>query len=255
MIIQTLGSSGMLGKAVCRAVVARGHAGVVWCGDIGDPLIDAQADVVINCAGLVKGRTGASRRREISDAEFMRVNGYAPHVLAEACEEVGARLIQVSTDCVFDRPGPHSETSMPHGDDIYARSKMAGEVRRPPHLTVRTSFVGWGRRGLLAELVQASEYQASPYAKWSGHTVDTVAEVLVVLAERPDITGLLHVPGEFSTRLDLARALAGRYDLPVHIVGVPRYASDRRLVSDRWRALGLPMLPPFYEQLERMVRP
>lgn len=245
MKIQVFGPGGMLGRAVVKAIARRGH---VWESNHANlEIVSAghiHAPVVINCAGLVK-------QRQLRASRFMLVNAYGAQHLAEACTLASARLIHVSTDCVFQGPGPHAETNTPDSADSYARSKLAGEVGAP-HLTIRTSFVGFGPRGLLFDLQTLPMVRASDRLLWSGHTVETIADVLVSLAERSDITGLLHVPGEFQSRLSLCRRLSARYDLPADIIRDDEYQADRRLISDRWSALGLPELPSFDAQLEVM---
>lgn len=244
MKIQVFGQSGMLGSAVVKAVARRGHElesnqanlEVVWAGHIFAP-------VVINCAGLVK-------QRQYKPSRFMVVNAVGPHRLAEACDAVGARLIHVSTDCVFSRTGPHCECDAPDADDPYARSKLAGEVTRASHLTLRTSFVGFSPRGLIADLLTGDPVRASNRLLWSGHTVDTVADTLVALAET-DASGLLHMPGEFQTRWELCQTLT-RYLGAGNVVRDDEYKADRRLMSDRWP---LGELPSFAAQLEVMERP
>ena len=244
MRIQVFGQSGMLGSAVVKAVQRRGHElesnqanlEIVSAGHI-------HAPVVINCAGLVK-------QRQYAASHFMMVNAYGAHRLAEACDGAGARLIHVSTDCVFGRAGPHCECDAPDADDPYARSKLAGEVTRAPHLTIRTSFVGFGVRGLLARLASGEAERASHKLLWSGHTVDTIADVLVQLAET-DATGLLHVPGEFQSRWELCQTLT-RYLGVGQVVRDDAFRADRRLISDRWL---LGELPSFAAQLEVMERP
>ena len=248
MNIQIAGITGMLGSAVSVAARKRGHA-VTTTEDI--TRVEARsivAPVVINCAGLVK-------QRQYPASRFMAVNAVGPHKLAEACDAVGARLIHVSTDCVcIDQiqVGPFSEHA---GLDEYARSKLAGEVTRAPHLTIRTSFVGFGIRGLIAELQSGREIRASNRLLWSGHTVDTVADVLITLAERADISGLLHIPGEFQTRWKLCQKLKARFNLPSPILRDDAFVADRRLISTRWATLGLPDLPSFATQLETMEAP
>lgn len=249
MNIQVFGPRGMLGSAVVKAIARRGHE---WEGsDVDLRIVGAvhiRAETVINCAGIVK-------QRQCSASQMMLINAVGPHLLAEACDAAGARLIQVSTDCVFSGLGPHMESDRVDPEDDYARSKLAGEVYRPPHLTIRTSFVGFGKHGLLARLQRPNviEY-ASDHMLWNGHTVDAVADLLITLAERSDITGLLHVPGDYQTRLALCTRLKERYRLPATIT--PNiYNADRRLVSRRWHAWGLPDLPPFAAQLERMECP
>ncbi len=251
MKIQVFGPNGMLGSAVVKAVTRRGHDLSPHHADL--EVVTAShidAPVVINCAGLVK-------QRQYPASRFMTVNAVGPHRLAEACDKMGARLIHVSTDCVFQGPGPHDESSPPDvWTDAYARSKAAGEVIRAPHLTVRTSFVGFSHRGLIADLLNCGLVTASDRLLWSGHTVDTVADVLMTLAERGDIAGLLHIPGEFQTRWDLVQTL-NRW-LPGNVLVIAHdnsFVADRRLTSVRWERLGLPELPSFAAQLETMERP
>lgn len=245
MNIQVLGHNGMLGSAVCKAIQQRGHR--VWTVNTNiETMLNAHvvAPVVINCAGLVKQRQEQASR-------FMAVNAVGPHRLAEACDAVGARLIHVSTDCVFDHGGPHDEDATPDAHDMYARSKLAGEVYTIPHLTVRTSFVGFGIRGLIADLQGVLPVRASQRLLWSGHTVDTVADALITLAERSDISGLLHMPGEFQNRLQLCERLKARFDLPAPLEQ-NNYPGDRRLISGLWQFYGLPEFPSFAAQLEAM---
>ena len=245
MNIQVIGHHGMLGSAVCKAVERRGHELSVTGSNI-ETIIAAHilAPVVINCAGLVK-------QRQYPASRFMAVNAVGPHRLAEACDAAGARLIHVSTDCVFQGCGLHTEETTPDASDIYARSKLAGEVGAP-HLTVRTSFVGFGVRGLIADLQSGLPVRASDRLLWSGHTVDTVADVLVMLAERETIIGLLHIPGEFQSRWKLVNALMNRFDLRSPVIRDDEYEADRRLSSHAWSAWLLPELPSFAAQLEAM---
>ncbi len=251
MKIQVVGARGMLGSAVMQAVKDAGHEPIGnFYGDI--LLCAVLGRVVINCAGIVKQRT------EMPDSYFVQVNGYGPQRLAEACDRIGSRLIQVSTDCVFAGPGPHDESDVPDGRGIYAVSKLAGEVTRAPHLTVRTSFVGFGHRGLLHDLFarRGQTIEVPQQMIWTGHTVPQIAAVLVHLAvERPDIAGLLHVPAFPRSRPDLVRQLSAFYGLDITIDPVEGPADDRRLISKRWEPLALPELPPFAEQLAQMPIP
>lgn len=249
MKLQVIGARGMLGSAVLQAagaakldVVAHFYGDITTCAVLGD--------VVINCAGLVK-------QRQALDSEFIMVNSFGPQRLAELCDGAGARLIQVSTDCVFAGPGPHDESSVPDGRGIYAVSKLAGEVTRAPHLTIRTSFVGWGERGLLRDLAaqRGQTVQASAHARWTGHTAPAIAQLLVDLAARPDITGLLHVPAPWVARPNLIYQLTVHYGININLQVTEDPAEDRRLSSARWDALGLNHLPPFYRQLADMPAP
>lgn len=256
-MIQVLGQSGMLGSAVVREAARRSIrvSPNQFNLELAAPnLIDNACDVVINCAGLVKQRVARN-------SQFMLVNAVGPHRVAEACSIRGKRLIHVSTDCVFGT-GMHQdeyslyweEDSLTFPNDIYSMTKLAGEVYEP-HLTIRTSFVGFGRTGLIHTLQNNKEVSASHNFFWSGHTVDWIAKILLNLAERLDITGLLHIPGTNQSRFQLATQLKDRWNLPAQIIEDRSYYCDRRLSSGRWESLELPYVPSFEEQLGHMERP
>ncbi len=75
-------------------------------------------DVVVNAVGIVKQRP--SSRESIPSIEL---NALLPHRLAEICRAARARLVHVSTDCVFSgRKGNYRETDEPHPVDLYGRT-------------------------------------------------------------------------------------------------------------------------------------
>lgn len=265
MKIIVVGHTGMLGREVVKAVERMGHEneGEGWKVDITKMReFERKPEVVINCAGLVP-----QRKPPPSPSEFMLVNGYGPWRLADFCDQIGARLIHVSTDCVFDgtdyKPdeSPQVESNPAQPVTPYGYSKFAGEIRRDPHLTVRTSFVGFGERGLIAELLKCAEddkiYRASDQLFWTGHIVRFVAEALVMLAER-EISGLLHIPGKVLSRYQLVKLLDKFLDETlgqgISIYRTAEPAIDRRLGSERWDREGLPDLPSFEWQLRWLRR-
>src|SRR5438309_6282731 len=80
--------------------------------------------VVVNAAGIVKQRELA--KEAIPSTE---VNALFPHYLAQACLSVRARLIHLSTDCVFSGlKGNYTERDIPDPVDLYGRTKLLGEV-------------------------------------------------------------------------------------------------------------------------------
>lgn len=241
--IQVFGYTGMLGQAVCRAVLKAGHRLDMITRET--YLDDYNAGYpLVNCAGLVK-----QSRDYFDNVSFLETNTKLPHILSIGYH----RVIHVSTDCVFNHPGPHDENDYISGTDIYARSKFAGEITDAPHLTIRTSFVGYGRHGLIRDMQTKEQVKASNNLLWTGHTADTIAEILVHLATREDVTGLLHIPGEFTTRLALCYLLKHNLNLPAEIVQDDSFVADRRLISNRWDRLGMPELPPLYKQIQGLM--
>lgn len=94
-------------------------------------------DIIINCIGvLVKGS------KEHPENAIL-LNAYFPHLLKTQADAVGAKLIHISTDCVFSgKKGHYTEDNFRDADDIYGRSKALGELVNGKDLTLRTSIIG-----------------------------------------------------------------------------------------------------------------
>lgn len=90
-----------------------------------DSMVNAIApDYIINCAAYT-----AVDRAEDDEATALLINARAVEILATAAARVGARMIHVSTDYVFDGNGnrPYREDDAPHPASAYGRTKLAGE--------------------------------------------------------------------------------------------------------------------------------
>ena len=95
-------------------------------------LADVKPDAVINCIGIIK-QLKAAKDPIIS----LSINSLFPHRLANLCRAAGARLIHISTDCVFSgRKGMYTEDDVSDAEDLYGRTKYLGEVDAPGCLTV-----------------------------------------------------------------------------------------------------------------------
>jgi dTDP-4-dehydrorhamnose reductase len=126
------GASGLLGRALVEYsasgwdVRAMTHADL----DVSDaPAVAAALEsirpqVVINCAAL-----SHVDQCEREPARAFAVNAEGPYHLARACRRVGADLVQISTDYVFDgtKGTPYTLEDTPHPLNLYGQSKLAGE--------------------------------------------------------------------------------------------------------------------------------
>lgn len=141
------GAAGQLGRALLASCPAGWHCrGVTRAElDLGDTraiehLIAAERpDLVINAAAYT-----AVDRAEAEPELAMAINARAPGVLAGALGAYGGRLIQISTDYVFD--GSSSRPYLPHDpvnpQSVYGASKAEGEsAAGPDAIILRTSWV------------------------------------------------------------------------------------------------------------------
>jgi dTDP-4-dehydrorhamnose reductase len=272
--ILVIGASGMLGNAVMRLfaqspgyetvgtvrrATAAPQAGRLKVGvDVEniDALIrllaEERPDVVVNCVGLVK---------QLSNAEdplaALPLNAMLPHRLASLCALAGARLVHVSTDCVFaGTRGDYLETDAADASDLYGRSKFIGEVDYPNAVTLRTSIIGHeldGNRSLINWfLSQRGAVKGFSRAIFSGLPTVELARVIRDHVLPHEIRGLWHVSAEPISKLDLLRLVADAYGHDIEIVPEDGFAIDRSLNSDRFRARTGFAPEPWPELVRRM---
>ncbi|GJD48525.1 dTDP-4-dehydrorhamnose reductase [Methylobacterium crusticola] len=194
-------------------------------------------DVVINAVGLVK-----QRRAALDPRVAVPINTLLPHRLADLCDLAGARLVTISTDCVFDgAKGRYSEADRVTATDLYGLSKHLGEIAdRPNVVTLRTSIIGRERAsavGLLEWFLRAGpRIQGYRNAVFSGVPTVILAEIIRDhVLPRPDLHGLYHVSAEPISKFDLLTLLAEAYGSGTAIEPVPEPRIDRSLDSTRFR--------------------
>jgi dTDP-4-dehydrorhamnose reductase len=216
---------------------------------------EVRPEVVVNCIGIVK-QVSAARAHIPS----ITVNALFPHQLAELTASIGARMIQISTDCVFSgRQGGYSEDDEPDPIDLYGRTKLLGETPYDHTLTIRTSIIGRelvGAHGLLEWfLSQTGPIRGYTRAAFSGVTTRVLAETLGrVIADQPQLAGTWHVAGEKITKYDLLRRLADVYEHDVVIEPDERVVIDRSLDDTRFRTVTELPRPNWADMLEELRR-
>ena len=195
-------------------------------------------EVVVNAAGLVKQRPAGE-----DPLANTRLNALLPHRVAALSAAAGARLIHLSTDCVFSgQHGGYAETDLPDPPDVYGRAKLLGEVAGPDRLTLRTSIVGRelaGRQGLVEWLVANRGGRVGGYTRavFSGLTTIELAETVAGLVERqPNLSGVWHVAAPPIAKHDLLVDLNAALGLGIDIVPDGSVAIDRSLDDARFRA-------------------
>lgn len=195
-------------------------------------------DVVVNCVGAIKQRSAAA-----DPMIALPLNAILPHRLARLCGAVGARLIHVSTDCVFSgQRGRYSEDDIPDATDLYGRSKLLGEVDYQNAVTLRTSIIGHelGTSHGLVDwfLAQSDQVQGYTRAVFSGlTTVEFARVILQYVIPNPSLRGLHHVSVEPIDKYSLLKLISGIYNKKINIVKSDKLVIDRSLRSDKFQAL------------------
>jgi dTDP-4-dehydrorhamnose reductase len=191
----------------------------------------AQPDAVVNCIGIVKQAAAAK-----DPLPSITVNSLFPHQVAEVCRSAGARLLHVSTDCVFSgRQGRYTEEDIPDPVDLYGRSKLLGEAAGPGSLTIRTSIIGReldASNGLVEWFLAQDGGSVSGYTRaiFSGVTTVALAEQIArVLEEHPELEGIRHVAAKPIGKYDLLCLLKQAYELDVEINPDASVVIDRSL--------------------------
>jgi dTDP-4-dehydrorhamnose reductase len=202
----------------------------------------ARPTVIVNCIGIVKQVMAAA-----DPVPAISVNALFPHRAAALAGALGARLIHISTDCVFaGTRGHYSERDMPDAYDLYGRTKLLGEVTGPRCLTLRTSIVGRelsATTGLLEWFLAQRGGRAKGYtgARFSGLTTRTLAEVLADVVERhEELEGVYHVASRPISKYDLLNKLNDAFATGVDIEASQDVRIDRTLDGSAFhRATGL----------------
>ncbi len=150
-------------------------------------------DYIINCIGILIDEADSDHEKTIF------LNALMPHKLRNLADSINARLIHMSTDCVFSglKGHPYIETDAKDGRDIYAKTKDLGEVICENHLTLRTSVFGPELKEDGSELFnwfmrQTESITGYSDVYWSGVSTFELAKA-VHWAIVNNITGLYHV--------------------------------------------------------------
>ncbi len=241
-----IGCHGLLGQNLAnRAVAAYQVTGIdlqprtfldydnfdYFAGDITDRgLVERirvlAPDAIVNCAAWT-----AVDRAETEKEACWRVNCEGVRNLIRAAQLTRARLVQLSTDYIFDgTAGPYTEDAEPNPQSVYARSKLAAEnlvrgsgiaftivrtiVLYGKGVDLQKDFVTW----LLEELrenrpvrIVADQIGNVTYAP------ELAAAILQALQLRLD--GILHVgSSDMMSRLEFARLVASQFDLDQELI-------------------------------------
>jgi len=264
MRVLVLGASGMLGNAMLRVLDEYEYLevyGTARSSDVQrffpskisarlmtgvdvetqDALMHAfcqvRPQVVINCVGLIKQLVEAS-----DPLRSIPVNALLPHRLARLCAVSGARLVHISTDCVFSgEKGGYTESDPADARDLYGQSKYLGEINGPDSITLRTSIIGHAlnsSNGLIDWFLgQQGQCRGFTRAVFSGLPTVVLAQIIGgVIIPCSELHGLYHIASDPIAKFDLLKLVAEVYGKSIEIVPDDSLQIDRSLNAGRFRA-------------------
>ena len=279
MRILILGGDGMLGHQLLKHLQARHDVKVTLRQDLGayaqfdmfskenvydavdirslDRLIEVMADfrpeAVINAVGIVKQRADAKE-----SIPSLEINALLPHRLAVLCKGIGARLIHLSTDCIFSgKKGSYLESDPSDAGDLYGKTKYLGEVHEANSLTLRTSIIGreLARHTSLLDwfLAQTGTVKGFTKAIYTGFTTLEMSRIIEkMLLEYPDASGVYQVSSDPINKYELLLLIREKLGLDIEIIPDDVFCCDRSLDSTRFRAefnYSPPAWPAMIEEL------
>ena len=199
-------------------------------------LTDFHPDAVVNAIGIVKQLPEASE-----SIPSIEINALFPHRLALLCKDISARMIHLSTDCVFSgEKGNYKESDTSDPDDLYGRTKFLGEVTGKNCLTLRTSMIGQelSRKKNLFEWFLTQNERVQGYKKFifSGFTTIELSRIIEnMILTFPEANGIYHVSSGPISKFDLLSLIKEGLKLQIEIIPDESFACDRSLDSGKFR--------------------
>lgn len=280
MRVLVLGASGMLGNAVLRVMhedprlevfgtVRSSNVPSLFSGEVAKTVItgcdvadhdalvklfaEVRPDVVINCIGLIK------QLADVDDPLItLPINAMLPHRLANLCALVGARLVHMSTDCVFSgSKGSYKESDISDATDLYGKSKYLGEVDYPHAITLRTSIIGHelqSAHGLIGWfLSQQGSCKGFRRAIFSGLPTVVLAKVIRdVVLPRTELAGVYHVAAKPISKYDLLKLVAEVYGKQIEVIPDDNLVIDRSLNAERFNLASGFVAPEWIDLIKTM---
>lgn len=211
-------------------------------------------DLVINCVGVIKQLDNAK-----DPLSVLPLNSLFPHRLVRLCSLVSARLIHVSTDCVFTgSKGNYVETDPSDAQDLYGQSKFIGELKDYSNaVTLRTSIIGHelNSHNSLIDwfLSQNGKIKGYSNAIFSGlPTVELASVVINYVVPNASLSGLYHVASEPVSKYDLLCKVSSTYQHLVDIEADATFKINRSLNAQKFNELTGYEPPSWTELVSRM---
>lgn len=191
-------------------------------------------DVVINCAGVIPQ---ASKQRSVNSKLYFTVNSLFPVILSQLCNKYAAKMIHITTDCVFSgRDGQYNELSFHDETNDYGMSKSLGELCNAT--IIRTSIIGeelTNKRSLLEWVKSNKDKEIYGFINhfWNGVTCLQLAKIIYkIINENLYWFGVRHIFSPRSvSKFELISLINEVYKLNIKINPFETEKVDKTLIT------------------------
>jgi dTDP-4-dehydrorhamnose reductase len=281
-----LGATGMLGSTCMQVLCAKSDLQVLGTtrrlepdhqflefdaakDDIKHVLEDFKPEWIINCIGIIKPHIDENKPDSIATAK--RINSEFPKSLAAAALNIGAKVIQIATDCVFSgESGLYSEADSHDATDVYGRTKSDGEALGDNFMNIRCSIIGpeIGRSTSLLEWFRNQAQNAALKGftdhLWNGITTYHFARLCLGLVEVDAFFPGVHhfIPADIVSKARLLNIFAESYnrnDISIAEIESPKSinrtlrTNDKDLNKNLWKFAGYAKPPTIEEMIKEQA--
>jgi dTDP-4-dehydrorhamnose reductase len=224
---------------------------------------------VVNAIGVIKPFIRDDNAQEIHRA--IHVNARFPHLLVQAAEDTGTKIIQIATDCVYSgTKGRYVETDAHDALDVYGKTKSLGEVFNNQIYHLRCSIIGpelKGHKSLLDWFLsqpKGARVNGFTNHQWNGITSLHFAKLCQgIINKKPTLPRIQHIiPGNKISKAELLKSFAkefDRKDITINDVKAPNVidrtlsTNNAKLNNEIWRAVGYNTPPTIREMIKELA--
>lgn len=212
-------------------------------------------DIVVNCAGVIPQ---SKNQRSLDTKLYFTINSLFPVVLSQICDKFRAKMIHITTDCVFSgMDGNYNENSKHDETNDYGISKSLGELCNAT--IIRTSIIGEeinNKRSLLEWVKSNKNKEINGYSNhyWNGVTCLQLSKIIRTIIQNNNFwNGVRHI---FSPRTvskyELVSMINETYDLQITINPFDAEIRSDKSISTIYEINHEFNIPDLKEQIDEM---
>ena len=214
-------------------------------------------DIIINCAGVIPQ---ASKQRGLNTRLYFTINSLFPVMLSQICDKLGAKMIHITTDCVFSgKDGNYNENSLHDEINDYGMSKSLGELCKAT--IIRTSIIGEeinNKRSLVEWVISNKNNTINGYKNhyWNGVTCLQLAKIIQIIIHNNNFwNGVRHIYSPHTvSKYELVSMINNTYELNIIINPFETEFRSDKSISTIYEINNEFNIPDLKEQIDEMKK-